>query len=241
MTRSRSTALAGLGAALLCNYWLLEWWLSERTDTPRSWISDLATRTEATSWRFQLLAILSGLAISAFAVLLLRVVAISPRIGTKWRPPVGGGAMIRRGLFALLWAGAFATIAGAAPLSCPEGIEPSCTLAEDPLDVVHALATGGEIVTTILAFLLLGLGLGRSVLLFSPTGRRNAYGERAGRVTLVIGVVWVVLTAVTGLAYLSGDVNAVKGILQRASQILFGTWLALLGFWIAQDHSAAPE
>ncbi|HWC08672.1 MAG TPA: DUF998 domain-containing protein, partial [Solirubrobacterales bacterium] len=167
--RHRSTALAGFGAALLCNYWLLEWWLSERTDTPRSWISDLATRTEATGWRFQLLAILSGLAISAFSVLLLRVT----------------NAALRRGLLALLCAGAFATVAGAAPLSCPEGIEPSCTLAEDPVDVVHALATGGEIIATILAFLLLGLGL-----------------RRGGRVTLGIGLVWVMLTAVTGLAYL---------------------------------------
>ncbi|MDX6624856.1 MAG: hypothetical protein QOE75_2788, partial [Solirubrobacterales bacterium] len=39
----------------------------------------------------------------------------------------------------------------------------------------------------------------------------------------------------------SGDVDAVKGILQRASQVLFGTWLALLGLWFAQDHSEAPE
>ena len=59
--------------------------------------------------------------------------------------------------------------------------------------------------------------------------------------TLGIGVIWVVLTAATALAYLSGDVDAVKGILQRASQILFGTWLALLGLWMAQDHSEAPE
>ena len=43
---------------------------------------------------------------------------------------------------------AFATVAGAAPLSCPEGIEPRCTLAEDPGDLIHALATGGEIVAT---------------------------------------------------------------------------------------------
>lgn len=50
---------------------------------PPSWISDLATRTEATGWRFQLLAILSGLAISAFALLLRRVVAIPPAIRIK--------------------------------------------------------------------------------------------------------------------------------------------------------------
>jgi hypothetical protein len=206
--RHRSTALAGFGTALLCNYWLLEWWLSERTDTPRSWISDLATRTEATGWRFQLLAILSGLAISAFAVLLLR----------------RDKRALRRGLLALLAVGVFATVAGASPLSCPEGIEPGCTLAEDPGDVIHALATGGEIVATILAFLLLGLAL-----------------RRGGRVTLGIGLVWVVLTSVTGLAYLSGDVDAVMGIMLGPSQYLLGTGRALLGIWFAQDHSEAPE
>jgi len=221
--RSRPTALAGFATALVCNYWLLEWWLSERTDTPRSWISDLATRTEATGWRFQLLAILSGLAISAFAVLLLRVIAISHPDGGKWRSPgAGSGAMLRRGLWALLATGVFATVAGASPLSCPEGIEPGCTLAEDPGDVIHALATGGEIVATILAFLLIGLGLAQ------PGGR-----SRAGRVTLGIGLVWVLLTAATALAYVSGDVDAVKGILQRLAQVLFGGWLALLGVWIA--------
>ena len=230
--RSRPTAIAGFATALLCNYWLLEWWLSERADTPRSWISDLATRTEPTGWRFQLLAILSGLAISAFAAaLLLRVVAISTGIRLKWRPPgPKEAAMVRRGLLALLAVGVFATIAGASPLSCPEGIEPSCTLAEDPGDVIHALATGGEIVATVLAFLFLGLGLGRTACLSSPTGRRKA---NAGRVTLAIGLAWVLLTAATALAYLSGDVDAIKGILQRLAQILFGGWLAVLGLWFA--------
>jgi Protein of unknown function (DUF998) len=226
LARSRSIPLAGLGAALISNYWLLEWWLSERTDTPRSWISDLATRTEATGWRFQLLSILAGLAISAFAVLLLRRRA--------------EGTMLRRGLTALLCVGAFATVAGVAPLSCPEGIEPSCTLAEDPGDVIHALATGGEILATILAFLLVGLaqlgcrGSWRIPRLTSTTHRG------VGQVTLGVGLVWVVLTAATALAYLSGDVDAVKGVLQRASQVLFGTWLALLGWWFAQEP-AAPE
>ncbi len=262
MIRHRSTPLlAGLATALLCNYWLLEWWLAERTDTPRSWISDLATRTEASGWRFQLLAILSGLAISAFAVLLLRVVAISTGTRLKWRPPEGGGALVRLGLFALLAVGAFATVAGASPLSCPEGIEPGCTLAEDPGDAIHALATGGEIVATILAFFLLGLGLARlggrhfnRVPVEMATTPFPA--GTLGRVTLGIGLVWLLLTAATGLSYLSGDVDAVKGILQRASQVLFGTWLVLLGWWFAgesasdpgirgrkqtQDHSEAPE
>ncbi len=221
MIRHRSTALAGLGAALLSNYWVLEWWLADRADTPRSWISDIATRTEPSGWRFQLLAILSGLAVAAFALLLRRVVAISSAYRKKWRPPEPRGRMLRQGLVALIAAGAFVAIAGAAPLSCPEGIEPSCSLAEDPLDVIHALATGGEIVATILAFLLLGLAL-------RPRG--------AGRVMLAIGAAWLLLTAVTGLAYVSGDVDAVKGVLQRSAQILFGTWLVLLGLWFSRER-----
>ncbi len=235
LDRSRPIALAGLGAALLCNYWVLESWLAERTDTPRSWISDIATRGEATGWRFQALAVLSGLAIAAFAVLLLRSFAPTPARARG----------LRRGLLALLAVGAFATVAGAAPLSCPEGIEPSCSLAEDPLDVVHALATGGEIVATVLAFLFLGLALR------SPGGRHSfRYPERmattpwgAGQVTLAIGGAWLALaalTALTAVGYVSGDVDAVKGLIQRADQILFGIWLALLGLWAAH-HSAAPE
>lgn len=239
LNRLRPIALAGFGAALLCNYWVLEGVLADRSDLDSSWISDLAARTEAGAWRFQLLAILSGLAIAAFA-LLLRVIAISPLEGVKWRSPTRGGGMVRWGLVALACVGAFAAVAGAAPLSCPEGIEPSCTLAEDPLDVVHALATGGEIVATVLAFLLLGIALQRSCLL-SPTGlQKTGALSRAGRITLAIGAAWLALTVATGVSYLSGDVDAAKGALQRADQVLFGIWLALLGLWAAHC-SEAPE
>jgi uncharacterized protein DUF998 len=230
LNRSRAIAWAGLGAGLLSNYWLLEWWLSERTDTPRSWISDLATRGEATGWRFQALAILSGLAIAGFAVLLMRVIAISPREGARWRSPTRGGGLLRWGLVALLAVGVFATVAGAAPLSCPEGIEPSCTLAEDPLDVIHALATGGEIIATVLAFLFLGLALRACLYSLSGSIKTGALAD-AGRITLAIGGAWLALTVLTGVSYVSGDVDAVKGLIQRADQILFGIWLALLGWW----------
>ncbi len=150
--------------------------------------------------------------------------------------------ILRRGLVALLCVGVFATVAGATPLSCPEGIEPSCTLAEDPGDVIHALATGGEIVATILAFLLLGLALLQLGCRGSRRIPRQSSTTRwgAGWVTLVFGLGWLLLTAATALAYVSGDVDAVKGVLQRASQVLFGTWLALLGWWFAQEP-AAPE
>jgi hypothetical protein len=249
LNRSRAIAWAGLGAGLLSNYWLLEWWLSERTDTPRSWVSDLATRTEATGWRFQALAIFSGLAICAFAAMLARRPSPAAAQVQEHRSLFRRGRPLGRipsrrsaGLLALLAVGAFATVAGAAPLSCPEGIEPSCTLAEDPGDVVHALATGGEIVATVLAFLFLGLALLSPQERGRPLGRipsQRSAAPSAGRVTLAIGAAWVALTVLTGVSYLSGDIDAIKGLVQRADQILFGIWLALLGLWAY--HSEAPE
>ena len=235
LKRSRPIALAGFGAALLCNYWVLEGALAERPDFDSSWISDLAARSEASGWRFQLLAVLSGLAIAGFAAALLRE---CPR-----RPQAAGETMLRRGLLALLASGALAAVAGASPLSCPEGIEPTCSLNEDPLDLIHATATLGEIATTVLAFTLIGLALvplsRRGRPLSRYPGQRSAALD-AGWVTLAIGAVWLALTALSGVGYLSDDVDAVKGLLQRADQILFGIWLALLGLWAAH-HSVAPE
>jgi len=198
-------AAAGIGAGLLCNYWVLEGLLAERSDVAGSWISDLATRSEATGWRFVALAVLSGLAVAAFALLL--------------RPGLGAlSRATRRGTLALFAAGALAALAGAAPLSCPEGLEASCSLSYDALDLVHSTATLAESAATALAFGLLGFGL-----LAVP--RRRA----VGRATLALGGTWLVLTLLTALAYPSGDVDSVKGLLQRAAQLLFGFWLALLG------------
>ena len=75
MTRPRSLALAGLATALLANFWLLEDWLAARTDLSDAWISDLAARTQVYGWRFQLLEIAAGLAVAAYAALLLRATA----------------------------------------------------------------------------------------------------------------------------------------------------------------------
>lgn len=205
MTRSRSIVLAGIGTALLCNYWVLEGLLARRTDLADSWISDLGARSEVFGWRFDLLALAAGLAIAGFALLLL------PRLGTL-------APAIRRGLLALVATGVLAAI-GAAPLSCAEGLESSCSLAYDPFDVIHASANIAEIVATALAFGLVGLGL----LRLGPQ-------RRAGQLTLALGAVWLLLSALTGLSYLSADVDAVKGTLQRADQLLFGAWLVLLGF-----------
>ncbi len=206
MIRSRTVALAGVGAGLLCNYWVLEGWLSERSDLAASWISDLATRSEGTGWRFVGLGVLSGLAVAGFALLLIR-------------DQGGRSPLLRRGLLALFAAGILTALASAAPLSCPEGLEPSCSLDYDALDLVHSTVTLAESAATGLAFALVGLGLWRL------PRRRDA-----GRATLALGALWLALTLLTSFTYADGDVESVKGLLQRGAQVLFGLWLALLGF-----------
>ncbi len=230
MSRPRPIALAGVAAALLCNYWVLEGLLADRYDLESSWISDLATRSESSGWRFVTLGIVSGLAIAGFALLLVR--------------PLGGRSRtLRAGVNALLASGAMVVLASAAPLDCAEGLEPTCSLSYDPLDVIHAIATTGEIIATILAFLLIGLGLpdrpGRVCALSSRAlrGANSAEGRPGiwlwsrGGVTLAIGAGWLLLTALTGVTYLSDTIDGVKGLLQRADQVLFGAWLILLGLW----------
>lgn len=227
MSRPRTTVLAGVVAALLCNYWVLEGLLADRYDLDSSWISDLATRSESSGGRFVTLGILSGLAIAGFALLLVR--------------PLGGRSRtLGLGVNALLASGAMVVLASAAPLDCAEGLEPTCSLAYDPLDVIHAIATTGEIIATILAFLLIGLGL-LPVRVRSfpriPTKSANSRLSR-GEVTLVIGALWLLLTALTGVTYLGDAIDGVKGLLQRADQLLFGAWLILLGFWAGADRTS---
>jgi Protein of unknown function (DUF998) len=206
VVRSHRAALAGIATALLSNYWVLEGLLAKRTDPSGSWISDLAARTEAFGWRFELLEIASGLAAIGFAVLLLRGLGeLSP--------------LLRRGVVALAVEGGLTVVGGATPLSCAEGLADSCSLDYDALDVIHATAEFAATAATILAFGLIALGL-------NQLGRRSA-----ARAILAIGGAWLVLAVLTGLSFLSGDVDSVKGIVQRAGQVLFGAWLVLLGLW----------
>lgn len=207
VSRLRPVALAGIGTALLANYWVLEGLLAKRTDPSASWISDLAARSEAYGWRFELLEIASGLAVVAFALILL------PRLGSR-------SPMIRRGIIALIAEGALTVVGGAAPLNCGESLDSSCSLSYDALDVIHASAEIAAIAATVLAFAMIGLGL-----------RRVAPWSPAGRVTIAIGAVWLLLTLVSGLSVLSGDIDSIKGLCQRGGQLLFGSWLALLGIW----------
>lgn len=217
MKRASPILLAGIGAALINNYWVIEGLLARGTDPTASWISDLAARSEAFGWRFELLEIASGVAVVAFALALL------PKLGRL-------SPLIRYGLWALVAEGVLTVVGGAAPLNCAESLDPSCTLNYDAVDVLHATVDILSSVATVLAFGWLYLGLDR---IASPRG--------AARATLAIGLVWLVLTLVTGLAYLNGDVDSVKGVFQRAGQVAFGVWLLLLGWWAsAADDDRQP-
>jgi MYXO-CTERM domain-containing protein len=202
--RSRPILIgSAVAAALLANYWVLEGALADRTNFDASWISDLSTRSEGSGGTFVALGTLAALALVVYGIALVAALG-------------GRGKLLRRGAFAFLFAALATVVAAVSPLSCAEGLEAACSLKEDPLDIVHSVATAGEIGGTILAFGLLGLG-------FLRGGRR-----RFGIATLAFGAVWLALTIVTGVSYLSDGVDEVKGAFQRVDQILFGVWLVVL-------------
>jgi hypothetical protein len=215
--RSSPILPGGVAAALINNYWVIEGLLAKRTDPTASWISDLAARTEAFGWRFEVLEIASGVAVVAFALLLL------PRLGRL-------SPLIRLGLWALVAEGVLTVVGGAAPLSCAETLDPSCSLNYDAVDVIHATADILSSVATVLAFGWLYLGLDRI-----------SSARKAARTTLALGVVWLVLTLVTAVSYTSGDVDSVKGLFQRAGQVVFGVWLVLLGWWASEPGEDAGK
>jgi hypothetical protein len=190
-------------AALLANYWVLEGALADRTNFDGSWISDLSTRSESSGGTFVALGLVAALALLLYGVELVAI------LGER-------GKLLRRGALAFLFAALATLVAASAPLSCAEGLEAVCSLKEDPLDIVHSLATVGEIGGTILSFGLLGLG-------FLRGGRR-----RFAIATFAFGTVWLVLTILTGVSYLSDEVDEIKGAFQRIDQVLFGVWLVVL-------------
>ena len=214
MLRSRPILIgSAVVAALLANYWVLEGALADRTNFDGSWISDLSTRSEGSGATFVALGTLAALALVVYGIVLV------VNLG-------GRGTLLRRGAFAFLFAAVATVVAAVSPLSCAEGLEAACSLKEDPLDIVHSVATAGEIGGTILAFGLLGLG-------FLRGGRR-----RFGIATLAFGAVWLALTIVTGVSYLSDGVDEVKGAFQRVDQVLFGVWLVVLACGVSVRSGA---
>jgi hypothetical protein len=196
--------LAGIVAGVLANYWLLEAWLADRTDPAGSWISDLGSRSESTGWIFDLLDAASGLAILVLAALLWPVLAARSRA-------------LRLGLAALAVAGACAVIDGAFPFSCAESLQPGCELSYDAVDIVHTIETFAAIAATIAAFWLLGTGL-----------RGEPGLGSVGVMTLSLGIAWLALTMLMGVASLVDDLESGKGAFQRASQVVLGAWLVVL-------------
>jgi Protein of unknown function (DUF998) len=209
--RAGLLVIAGVAVALLWNFWLLGL-LGAHSDIAEAWISDLAARSQAHGWRFELLEIASGAALVAFALLLV------PRLGRRSQE-------LRWGVLALVLAGILTAIGGAAPLNCAEALDAHCTVSYDALDVVHTSANVVEIVATAAAFALLGVGL-----------RRLWPRSAAGPMTFAIGVVWLLLSVVTGFSYLSGEIDSIKGLCQRVSELLFGGWLVLLGVWAEKSR-----
>ena len=59
--------------------------------------------------------------------------------------------------------------------------------------------------------------------------------------TLGFGALWLALTIVTGVSYLSDGVDEVKGAFQRVDQIVFGVWLVTLAVAVARrGHGSDP-
>ncbi len=207
--RSRPALIgSAIVAALFANYWALEDLLADRHNFDGSWISDLSTRSESSGGAFVALGILAAVALLIYGAMLVAT------LGRR-------GSLLRWGAIAFVVAAGFTLIAAAAPLSCAEGLEAACDLRDDALDVVHSVATGGEIAATVVSFALLGLG-------FLRAGRRDL-----GWAALTFGAVWLALTIVTGVSYLSDGVDEVKGAFQRIDQIVFGVWLVTLAVAVA--------
>jgi hypothetical protein len=195
-------------AALLANYWALEDLFADRHDFDASWISDLSTRSESSGGVFVAFGVFAAVALLIYGGVLVAT------LGRR-------GSLLRWGAIAFLVAAGFTLIAAAAPLSCAEGLEAACDLRDDALDLVHSIATAGEIGATVLSFVLLGLGFLRS-------GRREF-----GWVTLGFGALWLALTIVTGVSYLSDGIDEIKGAFQRVDQVVFGIWLVTLAIAVA--------
>ena len=86
-----------------------------------------------------------------------------------------------------------------------------------------------------LAFALVGWGLRRAVPSVGMAYKRNSWARELGTLTLVLGALWLALTIVTGVSYLSHGVDELKGAFQRVDQVVFGGWLLVLAWGAVQD------
>jgi hypothetical protein len=97
------------------------------------------------------------------------------------------------------------------------------------------VATGGEIIATVLVFAFVGWGL-RAGCRLSPSGlQAQPLCESSAPSRWSLGALWLALTIVTGVSCLSHGVDELKGAFQRADQVAFGVWLLVLGWAAVQD------
>jgi hypothetical protein len=204
LKRRWALTAAGVAAALLANYWVLEGPLAERSDASGAWISDLGARSEADAKLFNLLDGAAGVAVVVLALLLWPVLA-------------GRSQALRLGVWALGLVGVCGIVDALFPLSCAETLQPGCELGYDAVDVVHAVENVVAVLVTGAAFLLLGLGL---------RGVRETRG--LGTATLALGGCWLVLTAVMGSGLVIAEMDELKGLFQRLGQVVLGAWFVTL-------------
>ena len=201
--RPRALVAAGILAGLTANYWALETLLADRTDPDGSWISDLGARTEGTGLLFDLLEVASGVALVAFALLLLPFLA-------------GRSRELRWGGWGLLAVGVCTIVDGAFPLSCGETLAEPCELRYDLVDLIHGGETFISIAITIATFGLLAIGLLRE---------SDARLRRLGAWTVAAGGVWAACNALMGAQFLIDDLASAKGVFHRGAQVVLGLWL----------------
>lgn len=197
---------AAIVAAALQNAWVLESFVAERSDPLHVWISDLGARDEATGALFNALDSAGGAALLALALLLL---------------PAGraAGPIALAGVVALALGGVGTILDGFLSLDCSKDLDPACSakLAREGASFraeaheVESTITGW---LTVASFALMGLGFAGPVR----------------RASLVCGAAWVALygVAVAFWAW-AGDGDDLKGLFQRAGQVVYGAWL----IWIA--------
>jgi hypothetical protein len=211
MSRSRATLATGVAAGIAANYWLLEGLLADRTDAAGGWVSDLGARSESTGWIFDLLDVGAGALLLAFALL------VRPSLTAR-------GRALRWGSIALVVTGVCSLIDGVFPLSCAESLPGSCELDYDAVDLVHVAETFVAIVATIAAFGLLAAGF--------ICGEDQRL-RRLGMVTATAGVLWILCNLIMGGSYLVVDLESVRGIFHRGSQVILGAWLIALAIGLS--------
>jgi len=217
VSRTRLIVATGIAAGIAAHYFLLEKLIADRTDVAGGWISDLGARSESTGWIFDMLDFVAGALILAFALVI--------------RPALSGRSQaLRWGVVSLMVVGVLSMVDGVFPLSCAESLTDSCELNYDLVDLIHGAETFISIAATVAAFGFLALG-------FRDDGDEHL--RRLGTITAVAGVLWVLCNILMGAQYVLDDLDGVKGIFHRATQVILGIWLVSMAMGIGRMSRGA--